>query len=208
MEALGATVIRTPSADLMVGAIERAKQITARTPGAYMPNQFSNPVNPLAHYETTGPEIAEALGGSMDAFVAGVGTTGTFIGVARFLHERAPEPPASRRRAAGLDPRRRREGAARGRGHRPLLLPRDPRPRPDRRGRHDHGRGGLRDLPAPRPRGRSPRRRLLGSRRGGGAQDRAAPRAGQDRGDALPGRRGAVPGAGDLWRIGCDWVIG
>lgn len=90
MEALGATVIRTPSADLMSGAIERARQITAGTPGAYMPNQFSNPVNPRAHYETTGPEIAKALGGSVDAFVAGVGTTGTFIGVARFLRERAP----------------------------------------------------------------------------------------------------------------------
>ena len=91
MEALGATVIRTPSADLMVGAIDRAKQITAKTPGAYMPNQFANPVNALAHYETTGPEIAEALGGAMDAFVAGVGTTGTFMGVARCLRERAPK---------------------------------------------------------------------------------------------------------------------
>jgi cysteine synthase len=90
MEALGATVIRTPSADLMSGAIERARQITAGTPGAYMPNQFSNPVNSRAHYETTGPEIGKALGGSVDAFVAGVGTTGTFMGVARFLRERAP----------------------------------------------------------------------------------------------------------------------
>ena len=90
MEALGATVIRTPSADLMSGAIERARQVTAGTPGAYMPNQFSNPVNSRAHYETTGPEIGKALGGSVDAFVAGVGTTGTFMGVARFLRERAP----------------------------------------------------------------------------------------------------------------------
>jgi cysteine synthase len=90
MEAFGATVIRTPSADLMSGAIERARQITAGTPGAYMPNQFSNPVNPRAHYETTGPEIGKALGGSVDAFVAGIGTTGTFMGIARFLRERAP----------------------------------------------------------------------------------------------------------------------
>jgi O-acetylserine dependent cystathionine beta-synthase len=90
MEALGATVIRTPSADLMSGAIDRARQITAATPGAYMPNQFSNPVNARAHYETTGPEIGDALGGSADAFVAGVGTTGTFMGVARYLRERAP----------------------------------------------------------------------------------------------------------------------
>jgi cysteine synthase A len=90
MEALGATVIRTPSAGLMSGAIERARQITAGTPGAYMPNQFSNPVNSRAHYETTGPEIGTALGGSVDAFVAGVGTTGTFMGVARYLRELAP----------------------------------------------------------------------------------------------------------------------
>jgi cysteine synthase len=90
MEAFGATVIRTPSAELMSGAIERARQITAGTPGAYMPNQFSNPVNARAHYETTGPEIGEALNGSVDAFVAGVGTTGTFMGIARFLRERAP----------------------------------------------------------------------------------------------------------------------
>jgi cysteine synthase len=91
MKAFGATVIRTPSADLMSGAIERARKITAATPGAYMPNQFSNPVNSRAHYETTGPEIGKALGGPVDAFVAGVGTTGTFMGVARFLRERAPK---------------------------------------------------------------------------------------------------------------------
>jgi cysteine synthase len=91
MKAFGATVIRTPSADLMSGAIERARKITAATPGAYMPNQFSNPVNSRAHYETTGPEIGKALGGPVDAFVAGVGTTGTFMGVARFLRDRAPK---------------------------------------------------------------------------------------------------------------------
>jgi cysteine synthase A len=90
MEAFGASVVRTPAADLMSGSIERARQIAAATPGAYMPDQFSNPVNPLAHYETTGPEIWNALGGAVDAFVAGVGTTGTFMGVARYLRERAP----------------------------------------------------------------------------------------------------------------------
>jgi cystathionine beta-synthase (O-acetyl-L-serine) len=90
MEALGASVVRTPAADLMSGSIERARQIAAATPGAYMPDQFSNPVNPRAHYETTGPEIWNALGGAVDAFVAGVGTTGTFMGVARYLRERAP----------------------------------------------------------------------------------------------------------------------
>jgi len=90
MEAFGASVVRTPAAELMSGAIERARQITRETPGAYMPNQFSNPVNPRTHYETTGPEIARDLGEPIHAFVAGVGTTGTFTGVARYLRERNP----------------------------------------------------------------------------------------------------------------------
>jgi cysteine synthase A len=90
MEGFGATVVRTPSDKLMTGAIERAKAITAKTPGAYMPNQFANPVNPRTHYETTGPEIFDALGSGIDAFVAGVGTTGTFTGIARFLREQIP----------------------------------------------------------------------------------------------------------------------
>jgi cysteine synthase A len=89
MEALGAEVVRTPAPDLMSGAIRRAEQI-ARERQAYLPNQFANPVNPRTHYETTGPEIFAELGDLIDAFVAGVGTTGTFTGVARFLSERIP----------------------------------------------------------------------------------------------------------------------
>lgn len=90
MEALGAEVVRTPAADLMCGAIERARQLARNLPGAYLPNQFANPINPRTHYETTGPEIYDELQGSIDAFVAGVGTTGTLTGVARFLSERIP----------------------------------------------------------------------------------------------------------------------
>ena len=90
MEALGARVVRTPSTSGMSGAIQHARELVARTPGSYLPNQFSNPVNPRAHYETTGPEIWEAAGGRVDAWVAGVGTTGTFTGVARFLREKNP----------------------------------------------------------------------------------------------------------------------
>jgi cysteine synthase len=89
MEALGAEVVRTPADELMTGAIRRAEEI-ARERRAYLPNQFANPVNPRTHYETTGPEIWAELGDSIDAFVAGVGTTGTFTGVARFLSERIP----------------------------------------------------------------------------------------------------------------------
>jgi len=90
MQALGAEVVRTSADAMMIGAIERANEIVRATPGAYLPNQFYNPVNPVAHYETTGPEIAEQLGCPVDAWVAGVGTTGTFTGVARYLAERNP----------------------------------------------------------------------------------------------------------------------
>src|SRR5918994_7074211 len=74
----------------MPGAIRKAEQIARETPGAYLPNQFANPINPQVHYETTGPEIFSALGDAIDAFVVGVGTTGTFTGVSRFLRERIP----------------------------------------------------------------------------------------------------------------------
>ena len=90
MEALGARIVRTPAEALMGGAIERAQDIAAETPGAYLPNQFANPVNTQAHFETTGPEIAAAAPAPIDAFAAGVGTTGTFIGVARYLRTRYP----------------------------------------------------------------------------------------------------------------------
>ncbi len=90
MEGFGAEVVRTPAEGLMSGAIERARTIARETPGAYLPNQFANPVNPQAHYETTGTEILEEAGSEIDAFVAGVGTTGTFSGVARRLYESNP----------------------------------------------------------------------------------------------------------------------
>jgi cysteine synthase A len=90
MAALGAKVVRTPADLRMTGAITRAREIAEDTPGAFLPNQFSNPLNPRAHYETTGPEIRRALGDSIDAWVAGVGTTGTFTGVARSLCEGNP----------------------------------------------------------------------------------------------------------------------
>jgi cysteine synthase A len=90
MEGFGAEVVRTSASARMSGAIARAREITRDTPGAFLPNQFSNPVNPKAHYESTGPEIGRVLGDAVDAWVAGVGTTGTFTGVARYLSERVP----------------------------------------------------------------------------------------------------------------------
>ena len=89
MEAMGAEVVRTPASELMSGAIRRAEEISRET-GAFLPNQFANPINPLTHYETTAREIWAELGDSIDAFVAGVGTTGTLTGVGRFLAERIP----------------------------------------------------------------------------------------------------------------------
>ena len=88
LEAFGAEVILTPPHEGTDGAIRKAHQILEDEPGKYyMPNQFANPSNPLAHYETTGPEIWEQTGGHVTAFVAGMGTTGTLMGVSRYLKE-------------------------------------------------------------------------------------------------------------------------
>ncbi len=90
MSAAGAEVVRTAADEGIRGSIARAEEIQRSTPGAWIPNQFHNPANPRAHYETTGPEIADQAPGRIDAWVAGVGTTGTFTGVARYLGERFP----------------------------------------------------------------------------------------------------------------------
>lgn len=88
--AYGAEVVLTPGSEGMLGAVRRAEELRSSTPGAIVAGQFSNPANPRAHYLTTGPEIWEATGGSVDVLVAGVGTGGTISGTARFLKERRP----------------------------------------------------------------------------------------------------------------------
>ncbi len=90
MRALGAQVTRTPDAEGMQGAIRRANQFVASTPGAFMAGQFDNPANPDYHYQTTAPEIFEQMEGKVDALVIGAGTAGTFTGIARFMKERLP----------------------------------------------------------------------------------------------------------------------
>lgn len=90
MRALGAEVVRTPDDEGMQGAIRRAQELTDRDPTAVMVGQFSNPANPDFHYDTTAPEILEQMEGRIDAIVIGVGTAGTFTGVARYLKERLP----------------------------------------------------------------------------------------------------------------------
>jgi cysteine synthase A len=90
MRGFGATVIRTPEAEAMAGAIRRCRAMAAETPGSFAALQFENPANPDFHHATTAPELWEQMEGRVDAFVAGVGTGGTFSGVARFLKEQNP----------------------------------------------------------------------------------------------------------------------
>ena len=90
MRALGAKVTRTPDEEGMQGAINRAKELVASDPKAFMAGQFENPANPDYHYETTAREIFDQMDGRIDAIVVGCGTCGTFSGVARFMKEKLP----------------------------------------------------------------------------------------------------------------------
>lgn len=88
--AYGAEVVLTPGAEGMKGAIAKAQQIAEELSG-FIPGQFENKANVLAHYETTGPEIWNDMAGDIDVFIASVGTGGTLTGVARFLKEKKPD---------------------------------------------------------------------------------------------------------------------
>jgi len=89
LAALGADVTLTPAEEGTDGAITRARQLVSEEAEKYfMPNQFDNPANVLAHYETTGPEILSQTNGEVDVFVAGMGTTGTLMGTGKYLKEK------------------------------------------------------------------------------------------------------------------------
>lgn len=102
LKAFGAELVLTPGAAGMAGAVAKAEELLAATPGAFMPRQFSNPANPAIHERTTAEEIWADTDGKIDALVCGVGTGGTLTGVARLLKKRRPgvrivavEPAAS-----------------------------------------------------------------------------------------------------------------
>ena len=90
MRAYGAEVVLTPGCDGMAGSITKAQELAAAIAGSFIPNQFENPANALAHYRTTGPEIWTQCRENVDIFVAGVGTGGTLTGTGRYLKEQNP----------------------------------------------------------------------------------------------------------------------
>ena len=100
LEVFDAEVVLTPDKEGTDGAIRRAEQFVSEEPEKYYhPNQFENPNNVLAHYETTGPEVFDQTGAEIDVLVAGMGTTGTLMGAGRYLRERKPEV-----RIVGVEP--------------------------------------------------------------------------------------------------------
>ena len=91
LKALGAEIVLTPGNEGMAGAIRRAEQLRDKNPGSIIIGQFDNPANPAAHYSTTAQEIWRDTYGTVDIFVAGVGTGGTLCGTARGLKNRNPQ---------------------------------------------------------------------------------------------------------------------
>ncbi|MEE0954560.1 MAG: cysteine synthase A [Eubacterium sp.] len=88
LKAYGAEIVLTEGSQGMKGAIAKANELAASTPGSFVPEQFDNPSNPKAHFNTTGPEIWEDTDGQVDVFLAGVGTGGTLTGTGKYLRSK------------------------------------------------------------------------------------------------------------------------
>lgn len=108
LKAYGAEIVLTDAAGGMNGAIEKAEELARKIPDSFIPGQFINPANPAMHFKTTGPEIWQDTEGSVDIFVAGVGTGGTLTGTGEYLKSKNPdvrvvamEPAASPMLSAG-----------------------------------------------------------------------------------------------------------
>lgn len=99
LELFGAELVLTPAEEGMIGAVNKANEIVAKTDGAFMPQQFNNPANPQIHKETTAEEIWKDTNGQVDMFIAGVGTGGTITGVSEMLKSRKPSI-----RSIGVEP--------------------------------------------------------------------------------------------------------
>jgi len=102
LKAFGAEIVLTPASEGMTGAVKKAEELAAQIKGAFIPDQFANPNNPLIHELTTGPEIWEDTEGKVDTFVACIGTGGSVTGIGRYLKSMNPsvqiigaEPSAS-----------------------------------------------------------------------------------------------------------------
>ncbi|HYH86622.1 MAG TPA: cysteine synthase family protein [Pyrinomonadaceae bacterium] len=91
MEALGGRIEYVPAEDGMEGAVRRARELSAETPGSFIPQQFENPANPIFHEETTAQEIIEQMDGRVDAVVLGCGSAGSFTGITRAIKRINPE---------------------------------------------------------------------------------------------------------------------